>query len=372
MKANRIIPWVLIVSAILLIFLWLRSWGTPKSISDAETPVAPPMEVIPPPSGSTFDRYYQAIESGGVSQDGIPSIDAPDFVSIKDAQIFMQPDDWIMIARTPKGIFIAPQEVLVWHEIINMPWNDTENFVFSYCPLTATAMGFKGENLNFGTSGNLLNSNLVMYDRLSNQYWPQMLGRSITGSPPGLELNPHPIHWSTWRDVTALNITGNVLTTNTGFLREYGNDPYGSHELRSSYYFSDAILYPLMNETDEWFSKKIITGLLLGEDHFVTDPIVLQKVGSYTFQWQEETYLIFWDDGLRTSRILTITPYPDLTIESETRTLFSPTASLTWDYDGWPIDHETHLQAPFYYDAFWFSWYAYFPDSVILELENES
>jgi hypothetical protein len=51
------------------------------------------MELIPPPLGSEFDRYYQAIESGGVTQDGIPSIDAPDFIPLQNSKVFMQDND---------------------------------------------------------------------------------------------------------------------------------------------------------------------------------------------------------------------------------------------------------------------------------------
>lgn len=146
-----------------------------------------------------------------------------------------------------------------------MNWSESEKFIFSYCPLTATSIGFRGEGSEFGTSGKLLNSNLIMYNRLTNQYWPQMLGRSVTGATPGLELTHHPIHWTTLRNVKKLSLDEMVLKTNTGFLREYGSDPYGSHELRSSYYFSDAILFPLMAETDQWFPKKTVTGLRIGK-----------------------------------------------------------------------------------------------------------
>lgn len=370
MKAIQIARWALLLAAIIIFVIWLRSWWTSPQDSIIENPSAQATELIPPPLGSEFDRFYQAIESGGVVPDGIPSIDSPDFIPVQDAAVFMQDDDWVMITRTPQGLFIVPQEVLVWHEIINMNWDDSENFVFSYCPLTATAIGFRGETSEFGTSGKLLNSNLVMYDRASNQYWPQMFGQSVTGAPPGVELAHHPIHWTTWRNVKKLNLDGKVLTTNTGFLREYGSDPYGSHELRSSYYFNDAVLFPLMAETDQWFPKKTITGLRIEKKNFVLDPIELRKVKSMQFSWEEHNYLIFWDEGLETTRIIDQTNYPDLTIDRATRTLISPQESLVWNYDGWPIDHETHLQAPIYYDAFWFAWYAYFPESSLIEMSD--
>lgn len=370
MKAKQAIRWAFVLAAIFLFVFWIGSWGRTPSEPSSSLPGNPVIEPTPPPLGSNFDAYYQAIESGGVAQDGIPSIDFPDFVSVENAKTFMQADDWVMVTRTPEGLVIVPQEVLVWHEIINMPWNENENFVFSYCPLTATALGFKGESYDFGTSGKLLNSNLVMYDRASNQYWPQMLARSVTGTPPGLELNHHPIHWSTWRQILALDLQGKVLTTNTGYLREYGSDPYGSHELRSSYYFNDAVLFPLMNETDQWFPKKTVTGLIIDDNQFVLDPIELQEKGQIQFDWHEKSFLIFWDQGLRTSRILEMTQYPDLIIETDSRTLFSPAEGLRWDYDGWPIDHEGKLSAPVYYDAFWFAWYAYFPETTIIEVSD--
>lgn len=372
MKPKQAIRWALLLAAIFVFIIWLQSWVDSPQDSTINLPETQEIELIPPPLSSNLDYYYQAIESGGVTRDGIPAIDTPDFVPIQDADIFMQADDWVMITRTPMGLFIVPQEVLVWHEIINMDWNETESFTFSYCPLTATAIGFHGEGLDFGTSGKLLNSNLVMYDRATNQYWPQMLGRSVTGAPPGLELTHHPIHWSTWRNVKALELDGKVLTTNTGYLREYGGDPYGSHELNSSYYFNDTVLFPLMAETDTWFPKKTVTGLRIGQRNFVLDPIELREAESILFKWENQSYLIFWDEGLETTRIFNQTDYPDLVIEKETRSLSSKSASMKWDFDGWPIRHDTSLNAPIYYDAFWFAWYAYFPDSTILEVSDFS
>lgn len=370
MKSKQAIRWALLLAAILLIVLWLRPWNISQSEPSDDALSTREIEPNPPPLGSNFDEYFQSIESGGVAQDGIPSIDYPDFVSVENAKTFMSDDDWVMISRMPEGLIIVPQEVLVWHEIINMPWDETENFVFSYCPLTATALGFKGEGYEFGTSGKLLNSNLVMYDRATNEYWPQMLARSITGMPPGIELNHHPIHWSTWRSILELGLEGKVLTTNTGFLREYGSDPYGSHELRSSYYFNDSILFPLMTETDKWFPKKTITGIVVDGKPFVLDPIELEKKSEIRFNWQEKSFLIFWDEGLNTTRIFDMSAFSDLLIEQETRTLFSPSQNLRWDYDGWPLEHESILSAPVYYDAFWFAWYAYFPETTILEVSD--
>lgn len=93
MKPKQAIRWALVFAAILIFFIWLRSWGTTPQDLIIEDTSTQAMELIPPPLGSEFDRYYQAIESGGVTQDGIPSIDAPDFIPLQNSKVFMQDND---------------------------------------------------------------------------------------------------------------------------------------------------------------------------------------------------------------------------------------------------------------------------------------
>lgn len=129
--------------------------------------------------------------------------------------------------------------MLVWHEIVNHTVGG-EPLAVTYCPLTGTVIGFTGPpgtpELTFGTTGKLVNSNLLMYDRQTGSEWPQLLGTAISGPLKGTRLETVPLVWTTWKEWRAAHPDTRVLTTDTGALRSYGSDPYGSYPDRSGYY----------------------------------------------------------------------------------------------------------------------------------------
>ena len=130
--------------------------------------------------------------------------------------------------------FFYPQRILVWHEIVN-EFIDDEWVSITYCPLTGSTICYSGndgiyKNNNFGTSGRLLNSNLVMYDRTSNSFISQILGTGLNGDMNGVSLKARPIHWAEWSKAKLNFPDAIVLTTETGYLRDYYTDPYGTYE----------------------------------------------------------------------------------------------------------------------------------------------
>jgi len=134
------------------------------------------------------------IRGGGPPKDGIPSIDNPKFVTVDDSQFVTDSD--IVIGLHINGETKAyPLFILVWHEIVNDVIGGIPVAV-TYCPLCYTNQVFdrtlEGTTVEFGTSGKLYNSNLVMYDRLTNSYWSQGLGIAITGELSGDELKTIP------------------------------------------------------------------------------------------------------------------------------------------------------------------------------------
>ena len=132
-------------------------------------------------SGQSFGDLNDNVVSGGVPQDGIPSIDDPNFVSGDEANL---DDGDIVFGIEHEGEIRAyPQRILVSHEIVNDEFGG-ETHAVTYCPLTATAMGQKS-GAEVGVSGNLVNSNLIMYDRDTESYWPQIMSTAISGEKEG-------------------------------------------------------------------------------------------------------------------------------------------------------------------------------------------
>ena len=172
------------------------------------------------------------IRGGGPPKDGIPSIDQPTFISPAEANTWVK-DTEPGIAFSKGGTHrFYPYQVLVWHELVN----DTvegQRVLISYCPLCLTGVVFdpivQGERVEFGTSGKLWQSNLVMYDRKTDTLWSQVLGEAIVGDLTGTMLKTLPsdqVLYGKWKEQ---HPDGEVLSKDTGVVRLYGTSPYGSY-----------------------------------------------------------------------------------------------------------------------------------------------
>jgi Protein of unknown function (DUF3179) len=198
--------------------------------------VVPPHEERTTPSSSPIEGPLvdpKEIVSGGVPPDGIPPIDDPTFVE-SGAVRFLDPKEPV-VAVEVRGVAKAyPVRILMWHEIVNDVF-DGVPVVVTYCPLCNTGISFRrptvdGELLDFGTSGKLYRSNLVMYDRQTNSYWPQALGQAVVGPLLGMELEPVATRLLSWADWRSAHSDGRVLSQRTGYVRRYGSNPYVGYE----------------------------------------------------------------------------------------------------------------------------------------------
>ena len=208
------------------------------------------------------------IQGGGPAKDGIPSIDNPKYVGIDEA------NEWL--TDTEPGIAVSrgnihrfyPYQILVWHELVN----DTiegERVLISYCPLCLTGVVFdpvvQGERVEFGTSGLLWQSNLVMYDRKTDSLWSQVLGESILGEMTGTALKTLPSDQALYGKWKEQYPNGEVLSKDTGAVKFYGSNPYGSY-------------YDVQS-----FSLRMVTNVdsRLSNDAFVFGVVVNGKAKAY-------------------------------------------------------------------------------------------
>jgi hypothetical protein len=137
--------------------------------------------------------------------------------------------------------------------------------LITYCPLCGSGIAYErkidGETVEFGTSGKLYNSNLVMYDRETNSYWSQIDGLAIVGELTGKELKEVSIDTVTWGDWKSAHPDSEVLSQDTGFNRAYGRDPYGS------YYEDSFLFFPVENEDNRIHAKTVIFGIEVNGVH---------------------------------------------------------------------------------------------------------
>ena len=198
------------------------------------------------------------IQGGGPPKDGIPSIDNPKYVTVAEADEWIQ-DNELVLALEYNGVKrVYPLQILVWHEIVNDEIGG-DSVLITYCPLCGSGIAYKpvieGESVEFGTSGKLWNSNLVMYDRKTDTYWSQIDGVAILGPLTGIQLEPVSIDTVAWRDWKAVHPDSEVLSQDTGYFRSYGTDPYGN------YYENSNVFFPVSNQDNSVHPKTVVFGV---------------------------------------------------------------------------------------------------------------
>ena len=176
---------------------------------------------------------YDEILSGGPPKDGIPAIDKPVFVNVNEANRWLKPIEPVILVEVGEEARAYPLQILIWHEIVNDILGDLPLAV-TFCPLCNTAIAFKrtfdGQVLDFGTTGRLRYSNLIMYDRQTESWWQQANGEAIAGQYAGSQLEFYPASIISWEQFMNAHPDGSVLSRETGFNRSYGQNPYTGYD----------------------------------------------------------------------------------------------------------------------------------------------
>jgi Protein of unknown function (DUF3179) len=309
------------------------------------------------------------IVSGGPPPDGIPSIDNPKFISIQEAEEFLKGSDLIVGLNINGDTRVYPLQILVWHEIVNDIVGNTPVAV-TYCPLCFTNQVFNrtmndGQILEFGTSGKLYNSNLVMYDRTTKSLWSQAMSQSVVGKLAGVKLERIPFDVSYWKEWKQLYPDSKVLSRDTGFSRPYGVDPYGD------YYTSKEVLFPIAKHDDRLGLKEIVIGF--------------ENEGQYkAYRLQDVEKMKVINDQVNTKPISLFSVNPFMTraynpiVEGQVilqfehnainKTFIDKQTRSQWNFDGKAIDGQMKgkqlIRLPFD-QGFWFEWTAFHPTTEL-------
>lgn len=281
------------------------------------------------PDGTKFIVHPDKFLSGGPPKDGIPSIDNPKFITPEEADWL--PDDELGLGIVHKGeARFYPFRILVSHEIVN-DFIQGDPILITYCPLCFTGIAFiselDGEAVEFGVSGKLYNSELVMYDRKTDSYWPQTLGKAVLGPSTGTVLKKLVSDTVLWGDWKKVNPETKVLSRKTGFLRPYsGNNPYGE----DGNFESIGLQFPLQNEDSRLREYEVVYGIGINDAFKAYKKSDLASIGSIDDTIGGQDIKITFDNNLKSAR--------------------------AFDQDGEPIIVET---------LFWFAWAAFHPDTEL-------
>lgn len=374
--------------------------GVVETTSSTPPPASPtPQRGLPDGPSALEDRFDEAfpeplvdpeeIISGGPPPDGIPPIDDPKFLSVDDADEWLNDAEPVLVVDIDGDVRAYPIQILIWHEIVN----DTVGGVpvtVTYCPLCNSAITFertvRGVETTFGTSGSLYFANLVMYDRATESLWNQLDGRAVVGVLTGEQLDLIPSGMVAWADFKQERPAAKVLDKNrTGAQRAYGTNPYTG--------LDDPDGQPFLFRGDVDVRAKAMQRVVAmenGDDAVAwtldslrnDDDTATVTVGEFA----GEPLVIFWKPGqasaLETSSVASgrevgtigvFTPVADgetLTFRVEDDQFVDEETGTTWsilgEADGGPLAGETLEPIP-HVRTFWFSWSAFRPDTELIE-----
>jgi len=327
------------------------------------------------PTGWDIPREGISVGCPG-GRDCIPSLSNPEMLPA-DAATFLRDDDLVLglvLNQEPRAY---PIQILDYHEIVNDEVGGVP-VAITYSPLTGTGIAFDREVaekvLEFGVSGLLYDSNLIMYDRTTGSHWTQMRLRADQGPLRGTRLSTRPLMQISWEGWRRLHPDTKVLSRNTGFPRDYSVYPYGDYRNNNTF-----LLFPLLNEDPRLPRKTVVHGVVtvgavkVWKHEDFTDPAILNvDVGG-------EPVVLIADPALRLvvsygriappGRLLTFrisfssNRFPFALRDEQTQTL--------WDIQGQAFSGPlagSRLEPITSYNGYWFAWGAIFNSVQIADI----
>ena len=333
-------------------------------------------------SKSSID--FSELLSGGPGKDGIPAIDNPQFVSIAEADDFLAGREPVIAVELNGDARAYPIQILIWHEIAN----DTVGGVpvtVTFCPLCNSAIVFErefdGVVYDFGVSGLLRKSDLVMFDRQTESWWQQFTGEAIVGELTGTLLDIVPTSIVSWDDFKATHPDGQVLSRDTGFVRRYGVNPYAGYDtIGSSTIFR-------VNEFDDGrldAKERVLTVEIDGDavafpfseltEHVVLETDVAGQV--VVAFWQpgtlsplDESFIIGSANVGAAAAYSPIVDGERLTFEARGQEIVDTQTGSVWNVLGLAVSgpmEGTMLEPVLSANHFWFSWSVFQPETLVI------
>ncbi len=337
--------------------------------------------------GTNWNRHiidYDEILSGGPPRDGIPSIDEPQFITPDEAAVWLADNEPVISLEVNGDARAYPLQVLTWHEIAN----DTVGgvpVVVTFCPLCNSALVFDrrvgDEVFEFGVSGLLRNSDLIMYDRTTETLWQQFTGEAIVGDLVGVQLDFLASAIISFADFREAHPDGVVLSRETGYNRSYGQNPYAGYDTigQNPFLFDGEVdgRLPAM--------ARVVTVYLPESGAAVAYPLsVLVAAGVIQDSQSGQDLVVFHTSGtssaLGAAKIaeaedVGATGVFDPNLNGQTLTFTAQDGVITDEETGstWNVSGQATagplagqaLTRIVHGDHFWFSWAAFRPDTIL-------
>jgi hypothetical protein len=322
---------------------------------------------------------------GGPSKDGIPAIDTPVLEPIAAARDWLSDRSPVISLEVDGEARAYPLAILMWHEIVNDTLGGVP-VVVTFCPLCNTALVFEreidGRVFDFGTTGNLRFSDLVMYDRQTESWWQQATGEAIVGELTGTRLTFLPAQIVSLAEFEAVHPGGDVLSRDTGTVRDYGRNPYvGYDEVGSTPFLFQGVIDGRLGP------KERVVTVGEGAEALAFPFSELRRVGVAEGELGREPIVVFWAPGTLSALDASaidesedvgatgvFRPFVDgrrLTFVrdgGEDAPITDPETGSTWSVLGGAVDGPlsgSRLEPVTHGNHFWFAWAAFSPETTI-------
>ncbi len=305
--------------------------------------------------------------------DRIPAIDNPKFITVAEAESWLDDDEFIVGLVLSGEAKAYPIQILTWHEIVNDEVA-SKAVAITFCPLCDTGIGFErrinGEAVTFGTSGKLYNNNLLLHDRKTKSLWNQLGGKAVAGELTGYRLTIVPVEMTTWARWKKLYPDTKVLSRDTGNPRPYGVDPYGGYK------DTEDVLFPVTAKDSRLFGKARIQGIEFNGKYKAYDEESIRKAGLLNDEFESKKLLVVAD--LETSAIKIFDRNlvsAVLEFKLVNGKLFDQSGG-EWQINGLSLKavsgelKNAELQQLPSIGAFWFSWVAQHPQTELWKSSN--
>ena len=317
------------------------------------------------------------IISTGVPKDGIPSLFNPEMIPADQARL---PDGDLVVGIVVAGQARAyPHPILDWHEVVNEDLAGLA-LTISYCPLTGTAVIFDITQLgHFGVSGLLYRNNLIMFDRSTDSHWPQLrlqCDRGVQKDTKQLVFPSIETSWGVWKTLFPSTM---ILSTNTGYDRQYGITG-------SAYPGYDSLDSPPLFHQEGIDSrlppKQRVHGILFGTgpDDYASKVYPIRKTQERRLihDLVAEKAILVIDVGKKNLLISFLRTVDGQTLTFELTgsantfpfTFKDKETSSTWTVLGEAIDGPLagkRLRRPRSFNAYWFAWGAFYENADIYD-----
>jgi hypothetical protein len=333
----------------------------------------PPPNAIPPIG---FPAYADL---------GMSELPGPQFETLEAARSWLQDQSPVIALEINGDARAYPLAILIWHEIVNDTVGETPVTV-TFCPLCNSSLVFDrrvdGEELYFGTTGNLRNSDLVMWDDKTQSWWQQFTGEAIVGSYTGTTLTMLPSQVVGFGQFAAQYPQGQVLTRDTGTRRSYGENPYVFYDSGEPFLFSGAVDSRLAS------TERVLAGMIAGDA--VAYPFsTLSEMVVINDSVGGEDVVAFWQGGVASaldrsqiddSRDVGTAALYSRVLDGQTLTFTADESGVirddqtgsAWNAFGTATDGELagqRLQQLLAAPHFWFAWAAFRPETRVYGVE---